>query len=677
MKKALALLLSAMLLLGALPVLAGEEEAEGLQQDLVILFTSDVHCGVNQNFGLASLGQIRQAYEDAGNYTLLVDDGDFIQGEPLGTMTEGEALTYLMNVAGYDIAIPGNHEFDYGMDVFLDLAEKADFPYVSCNFNKEGELVFDPYVIKEFDGVKFAFVGICTPYTLTSSTPKYFQDESGKFVYGFFQDDTGELLISKVQEAVDAARAEGADYVIAMCHLGNEDACRPYTYEDIITKTNGIDLLLDGHSHDTDQVTVKNKDGEEVLRSACGTKLACIGTATIAKDGTISSNLLSWTLPMDAPAVFPIDNPVSAAIKDATEDLDELLAEVVGETDFELTINDPVVKDDSGQPIRIVRRAETNLGDLCADAVRYAGNADIAILNGGGIRVSIPAGPITRNNILTVHPFGNSVCVIEATGQQILDALEWGARAIPSETGGFLQVSGLTYEIHTYIDSPCTQDEDGIWTGADGEYRVKNVMVGDEPLDPEKTYRLAGTNYILLDQGDGYNMFGDADVLEIEMALDNQALLNYIVDVLGGVIGEEYADPYGQGRIIAVEEKPDQTQDVTQAASEEASEDSSQPDAEAPAESETAGEPVTEAAAEEAEAQTEAEIETEAAQPESEASAPEKEPAEEDTDSADSEEASESEAEAEEGTEETGSGGGFNFSNIPSIDEQVIATVGE
>ncbi len=558
MKKALVLMLSAAMMFSAVPAFAGEEDVpEGLQQDLVVLFTSDVHCGVDQNFGLASIEQIREAYEEAGNYTLLVDDGDFIQGEPLGTMTKGESLIDLMNATGYDIAIPGNHDFDYGMDTFLELTEKADFPYISCNFNKEGELIFDPYVIKEFDGVKFAFVGITTPHTLTTSTPKFFQDENGQFIYGFFQDNTGDLLVSKVQEAVDAARAEGAEYVIAMCHLGNEEIAHPYCYDDIITKTNGIDVLLDGHSHDTDQVVVKNKDGEDVIRSACGTKLACIGTVTFSTDGTISNNLLSWTLPMSAPTIYNIDNSVSAAVEAETADLNKALSEVVGKTQADLTIFDPAAVDDNGQPIRIVRRTETNLGDLCADAVRSACDTDIAIVNGGGIRVSVPAGDITRNDLLKVQPFNNAICVMELTGQQILDALEWGARAVPEENGGFLQVSGLTYEIHTYIDSSCTQDEDGIWTGIDGEYRVKNVMVGDEPLDLEKTYRVAGTNYVFLNQGDGYNMFNDSDLVEEDIVLDNQALIDYVIEDLGGVIGEEYADPYGQGRIVAVEEAPD------------------------------------------------------------------------------------------------------------------------
>jgi len=422
--------------------------------------------------------------------------------------------------------------------------------------------------------VKFAFVGVTTPNTLTSSTPKYFQDEDGNYIYGFFQDETGEDVYNAVQTAVDDARAEGADYVIVMGHCGNEAEAVPWTYADIIENTNGINVFLDGHSHDTDQVVMKNKDGEEVIRSACGTKLGGIGWLRFsAEDGSYEANIYTWNNSVSAPALLGITNKMSQEVEEQTAGLNELLAEVVAKTPFTLTITDPEAKDSSGTPIRIVRRAETNLGDLCADAYLDQSGADIAFVNGGGIRVSIEKGDITRNNILKVHPFGNSMCVIEATGQQILDALEWGARAVPEELGGFLQVAGLTYEIHTYIESSCTEDENGMFTGITGEYRVKNVMVGGEPLDPEKIYTLASHNYMLLDHGDGYTMFDGAPLLQDCVKLDNQVLGDYITETLGGVIPEEYAEPYGQGRIVAVEEAPEAEATEEEASEEEASEE--------------------------------------------------------------------------------------------------------
>ena len=571
MKKLLTCILALGLMLTS-PVMAETEApAEGgLSKDLVILYTSDVHCCVDQGFGYVGLKAVRDSLEAAGNYTLLVDDGDSIQGEPLGTMTSGEADIDLMNAVGYDIAIPGNHEFDYGMDRFLELAEKAEFPYISCNFNKEGELVFDPYIIKEFDGVKIGFVGVTTPKTLTSSTPKYFQDENGNFIYGFLQDETGEGVYNAVQKAVDDARAEGAQYIVVMAHLGNEAECSPWTYAEVIENTNGIDFFLDGHSHDTDQLVVKNKDGEDVIRSACGTKMGGIGWAKITVDGELSAGLYSWNNDVSAPELLGIKNEISDVLDAETAELDEALQTVVAKSAVELTITDPEAVDGEGKPIRIVRRAETNLGDLCADAYLDQSGADIAFVNGGGIRISLPKGDITLNDILKVHPFGNSMCVIEVTGQQILDALEWGAHAMPGENGGFLQVAGLTYEIHTYIDSTCTQDENSMFTGVTGEYRVKNVMVGGEPLDLEKTYTLASHNYMLKNNGDGYTMFAGANILQDEVKLDNQVLKDYITGTLGGVIGEEYADPYGQGRIIAVEEAPAQEAPAEEAPAEEA-----------------------------------------------------------------------------------------------------------
>ena len=554
MKRILSLVLALLMLLSC--AACAESAQPALEKDVVVLFTSDAHCGIDQGFGYAGLVAIRESMEAAGNHVILVDNGDAIQGAPIGTMTTGEALIDLMNTVGYEIAIPGNHEFDYGMDRFLELTQKAAFPYISANFNKDGELVFDPYIIKEFDGVKIAFVGMTTPKTLTSSTPKYFQDDAGNFVYGFMQDETGEKLYTAVQSAVDAARAEGATYVVALGHMGNEADCAPWTYADVIANTTGIDAFLDGHSHDTDQVEMENKDGQIVLRSGCGTKMAGVGCLRIGKDGKLSTDLFLWNNSVAAPALLGIRNEAYDAVTAAQDVLAAKLNEVVAKTAVELTINDPVATKDDGSPVRIVRMAETNLGDLCADAYRDQSGAQIAFVNGGGIRTSIKAGDITLGDILTVHPFGNAMCVVEVTGQQILDALEWGAHAVPSESGGFLQVSGLTYEIHTYIESTAKADENTMFAGVEGEYRVKNVMVGGEPLDLEKTYTLASHNYMLKNGGDGYSMFQGCKLLQDEVMLDNQVLINYITGSLGGEVGDQYAEPYGEGRIVAVAEVP-------------------------------------------------------------------------------------------------------------------------
>ena len=552
-KKRLGILLTVILMLSMAVCSAAEEKAEK-NGDIYILFTSDVHCGIDKGFGYAGLQQVRDTLEAQGYETILVDDGDAIQGEPIGTLSEGEAIIDLMNDLKYDVAIPGNHEFDYGMPRFLELVEKADFPYISCNFTYLDELVFEPYLIKEAAGKKIGFVGVTTPLTITASTPVYFQDENGEYVYGFMSDDTGERVYQAVQSAVDAAREEGADYVYVIGHMGNGAEFKPWTYADVISHTDGIDVFLDGHSHDTDQVIMKNKDGEDVPRSAVGTKMACIGYSHISAEGDIvETGIWSWPNKTSAPELLDIHNEIRDRVDEAQQELAEELDKVVASTAVTLTINDPEAVDSSGNPVRMIRRAETNLGDLCADAARDQSGADIAFVNGGSIRVSIEKGDITFGNILAVHPFGSMLCVLEVTGQQILDALEWSCRSVPDENGGFNQVSGLTFEINSAIDSPCKADKDGMCTGIEGERRVQNVMVGGEALDPEKTYTLAGYDYQLRQQGDGYTAYDGAPVLQDNVKLDNQVLIDYIVDTLGGNVGGEYADPYGEGRITILE----------------------------------------------------------------------------------------------------------------------------
>ena len=552
MKKLLGLLLALALLLGC--ALAEEATAPALTKNLVVLYTSDVHCGIDQNWGYAGLYAMKEQYEK-DNYVLLVDDGDAIQGEPVGTLTRGEAVIDIMNAVGYDIAIPGNHEFDYGVDHFLNMAKKANFPYISCNFNKEGELVLPAYIIKEFDGVKFAFVGVTTPLTLRTSTPTYFKNDKGEFVYRFLEDETGGKLYAAVQKAVDDARAEGANYVILMAHLGNGVEVSPWMYNEVIENTTGIDVVLDGHSHDTEQVTVKNKDGQDVLRSAVGTKLNMIGVLTFTPDGKFSTNVLSCLAKPGVPALFGLNNEGSKAVSAATDELKARLETVVAKTAVDLAFNDPTAKDENGKPVRIIRKTETNLGDLVADAYRdQGGGTDIAFINAGGIRVPLPAGDLTLNDILIVHPFGNALSVIEVTGQQVLDALEWSVHSMPGEFGGFAQVSGITFEVDPTIPSPAIADEHTMFDHIDDtmERRVRNVLVGGEPLDPAKTYTLASTDYVLMNNGDGYTMFDGCKVLQQSVKLDNQVLIDYITQTLGGVVGEAYENPYGEGRIVTV-----------------------------------------------------------------------------------------------------------------------------
>ena len=526
-------------------------EPQDINGEIYIIFTSDVHCGIDQGFGYAGLAMIRDELEKKGYTTLLVDNGDSVQGEAIGTLTKGDAIIDLMNDLHYDIATPGNHDFDYGMEKFLELTKKADFPYICCNFNKEGKLIFEPYIVKEVCGHKIGFVGVTTPETLTTSTPDYFKNDKGEFVYGFMQDSDGSGVYKAVQSAVDAARADGAELVYVMGHMGLESNCVPWTYADVIANTTGIDVFLDGHSHDTEQLVAKNKDGKDVPRSAVGYKLNAIGYSHISAEGEIlETGIWSWPNKTSMADLLSIDNDISKKVDAVDDELSDILEEVVAHSDYDLTVNDPKRVDDAGDPVRMIRFAETNIGDFVADAYRDQGDADIGRVNGGGIRTGIDKGDITYKDIIDVQPFGNMLCVVEVTGQTILDALEWGSHVAPDENGGFLQVSGLTYEIDTNIKSGCIVDENTMFAGIKGERRVSNVMVGDKPIDPKKTYTLAGHSYMLKQNGDGYTMFDDAKFVEDSIKLDNQVIIDYITETLGGTVGQEYANPYGQGRIV-------------------------------------------------------------------------------------------------------------------------------
>ena len=559
-KRLLPLLLAiAMAFSLAVPAFASEDDIliapAPAEDEIVILYTNDVHTYIDQDLTYSLVA----AYRDSlGENTLLVDAGDHVQGTAYGSMDKGVTITKLMNAAGYDLATLGNHEFDYGMEGAMRAISEAEFPYVSCNFYHEeagvpGDAMLDSYKVFDVNGVKIAFVGITTPESFTKSTPKYFQDENGNYIYGIAGGTDGAALYAAVQKAIDAAAAE-ADIVIGLGHLGDDPASDPWNSEDVIANTHGLDAFIDGHSHSTvEGREVADKDGRTVILTQTGSYLANLGQMTIAADGTITTKLLTAE---DLAGIEP-DAEVKA-IEDAwVASVDEQLGVVIGSIDDTLDNYD-------ADGNRLVRKQETNTGDFAADALYYLFDnmgldVDFAIMNGGGVRNKAITGEISYKVCKQIHTFGNVACLITVTGQQILDALEWGARdAGTAECGGFLQVSGLKYTIDTSIEATVQKDEKGVWTGGPtGEYRVKDVMVLDKatgeyvPLDLTAKYNLAGYNYTLRDLGDGYAMFaGAVNVLDYVME-DYMVLANYVQSFENGKV-TGYAEP--QGRITVLTE---------------------------------------------------------------------------------------------------------------------------
>ena len=530
-------------------------------EKIIILHTNDAHCQIDQkknkdgivtNIGYAGVLAYKKEMENLHgiNNVTLVDAGDAIQGGPIGTLSKGEYIVDIMNYIGYDIACPGNHEFDYGMENFLKLStETSKANYICCNFRDlEGNPILSPYTLIKYGDLTIAYLGINTPESFTKSSPIYFQDENGNYIYDFAQGEKGQTLYKAVQKYVDEAIKEGANYVVAIGHLGDEGASEYWSSKSLIKNTYGIDIFIDGHSHEVYSEILKNKKGKNVLLAQTGTKLQNLGKITInTKNKKITSEFISNYKAQDEDAINYIEG-----IKNKFSDV---LQEVVAKSSVTLTTLDPTTHK------RAIRNSETNLGDFCADAYRAMVGADIAFANGGGIRADIEEGNITYEEIINVHPFGNEICMIETTGQDILDALEVGACEYPIENGGFLQVSGLSYTIDPSIPSSVVFNERGQFVKVDGKYRVTEVIVGNEPLVLNKTYTLASHNYMIKNGGDGYTMFMDDKMIKDSVVIDNGALINYITENLNGVIGDEYKNPKGNGRIIIKENTSSNSQE--------------------------------------------------------------------------------------------------------------------
>ena len=507
--------------------------------EVVVLHTNDIHCGVAQNLHIAQLAQYKHDLMKKNPNVLLVDAGDAIQGEPLGSLTEGAAIIRIMNSVGYDFAIPGNHEYDFGMTRFLELAPQQKCGYYSCNFldKRTGNPLLPSYKIFTLDGKKIAFVGVTTPETLISSTPVFFQNDEGKFIYTFCEDKDGTNLYAHIQAAVDEARAEGAQFVILVGHLGTNGAISAWSSGAVASHTTGINAIIDGHSHEQYSRVDKNKNGKDVIVAQTGTKLATVGKIVIHDDGTLTSELVR-ELP-------PPDPAVKAIVDEELQKVDETLGQPVGR--MEVTLETDI------DSVRRVRCGETNLGDFVADAVRATLHTDVALVNGGSFRAPIPEGTVTYKSLATTFPFSNTLVVRSISGAQLLDALELGAMNYPEENGGFMQVSGLTYTIDARIPSSVKLNEQGGFVEVAGERRVKDVMVDGEPLDLTEDYTVSGTAYIMRNGGNGITMFDGTPILRDTNISDLDAIAEFIKEN-SGVIGEGYENPTGEGRITILTE---------------------------------------------------------------------------------------------------------------------------
>lgn len=548
----------------------------GDKSDVTILYTNDVHTYIDKQspkLTYAAIADLKQSYQNAGKDVLLVDAGDHVQGTAYGSMDEGASIIKLMNAAGYDVATPGNHEFDYGMDRAKAIMKEADFPYLSCNWVdlRTGLRVLPSVKVFVRGGRRIAFVGVTTPETFTKSTPAYFMDKAQrKYIYDIQGGEDGKKLYDAVQKAIDKAKLL-ADVVIGLGHLGVDPSSSPWTSEEVIAHTSGFDAFIDGHSHTVmENKQVQDASGKAVTLTQTGSYFANVGEMTIAADGTITTKLIPTHEGMDA--------TIAAMQTGWVNTVDDMLGEKIAVGDSDFYVSDPA----TGK--RRIRSAETNLGDFVADGIYAYFNeveklhCDLAIMNGGGIRADVPAGDWTFKTCKQVSPFGNVACLMSVTGKQIQDALEFAARFAGEggkENGGFLQVAGATYEIHTDIPNTVQTDEKNVWIGsATGTPRVQNVKIYDKasgsylPLDPGATYALAGMNYTLRNLGDGFAMFDGAELIKDYVSEDYLVMSTYAMIFDGADAAGlphlssansplaaypgyllDYEQPYGAGRI--------------------------------------------------------------------------------------------------------------------------------
>jgi len=516
---------------------------------VVILHTNDVHVGFADNIGYDGLALYKKELESLYENVLLVDAGDAIQGAVIGSISKGAEIIRMMNRLGYDLAIPGNHEFDFGFEALDECSDLLSCGYICANFcTTDGEPVFRPWKILEAGGLKIGFVAVVTPDTFTKSGMRNIVNEVGEPMYDFLADNTGDRLCDALQKRIDEVRANGADYVILMSHLGRDkDTPSIYSSNAVVGKLTGLDMVIDAHSHEVYNTQIPDREGRMIPIAQAGEKMKAIGQLTIYKDGHLEETVVDLIPSVSGiPSEIVqrrrtdrnVDPEMKAFLDDVTNSYEPFLQRKIGTNPYDLIVWDGV---------RDYNRAEENsLCDLVADSQRALTGAQATVLHAGSVRNNLNAGVVTYKDVLNTLPYFNEIVKVSVSGQMLLDALEFSVSFLPERVGGFLQVSGLSFSVYLDVESSVQKDERKQFVCVDGDYRVHNVKIAGRDLDPKAEYTIS-TNKFLLTGGDGYMMFKEADILEILPLSENEMLMEYIEKNLGGVIPEEYKEP--QGRI--------------------------------------------------------------------------------------------------------------------------------
>ena len=540
------------LFIQAKSIISPFRQLEESSDEIIILHLNDVHCGVNDTIGYDGFVLYRDELLKKNPNIICVDVGDHVQGGTLGSISEGSAIIDIMNKVGFDVAILGNHEFDYGVERLSQLENNITSRYISSNFcfKKNKTSIFEPYKIIEKGGKKIAFIGVLTPLTFSKTYLSTLRDSNGEAIYDFLTGNNNQDLYDAIQNYINKARNEGADYVILLTHIGMD--VEQYTSNGLLSKLENVDAVLDGHTHVIYNKTTKDKNNKDIHISQTGTKLQSIGKLII-KNGVISSEIIK-----DIPE--PSDTTNATKLKRGekdvwvNKDMNNFLNDIWAEYEDELNIQyghsdyDLIIRPEGTTDSHFIycRYQECSVGNLLTDAMKWVGNAEISILNGGGIRSSLSKGSITRSQLMAASPFFNNIIVKRLPGECILDALEHGVSNLPKSAGSFPQVSGLSYDVDTSFNSTVLTDSQGLFLNVTGKRRVSNVKVNGEDLDLKRMYNVSLSEYLGAG-GDGYTMFAKYEVFNESLFTDTDALAYYIKYKLNGTIPAKYKD--SQGRI--------------------------------------------------------------------------------------------------------------------------------